>query len=65
VNVGSVGALIVMLIVAVVAHTGDALELGVNVYVDDPTVAVDTTEGLQVPAMPLSDVKERVPGVSF
>ena len=64
-NVGSVGALIVILIVAVVAHVGAALELGVNVYVDVPTAAVDTAEGLHVPAIPLSDVKERVPGVSF
>ena len=57
--------MIVILIVAVVAHVGAALELGVNVYVDVPTAAVDTAEGLHVPAIPLSDVRERVPGVSF
>jgi hypothetical protein len=53
VNVGVVDALTVITIVVVVAHVGDAAELGVNVYV---VVAVLFNAGDHVPTILLVEV---------
>ena len=53
VNVGVVGGFTVMVIVVLVAHVGEAVEVGVNVYV---VVAVLFIAGDHVPAIPLFDV---------
>jgi hypothetical protein len=65
VNVGVVGALIVIFIVVTVAHVGTAVDVGVKVYVCEPTVEVETVAGFHVPAMLLFDVVGKVPGVPF
>ena len=54
-----------MLIVVVVAQVGAAVDVGVNVYDCEPTVAVESVAGFHVPAMPLFDVVGNVPGVPF
>ena len=51
--------------VAIVAHVGDAIELGVNVYVCVPTVLVLITDGDHVPDILLLDGVGNVPGVAF
>ena len=64
-NVGVVGALIVIFIVVPVAHVGADVDVGVKVYVCVPTVEVETAAGFHVPAMLLFDVVGKAPGVPF
>ncbi len=52
-NVGVVNRFTVIVIVAVVAHVGDAEDVGVNVYV---VVVVLFNAGDQLPSMPLFEV---------
>jgi hypothetical protein len=65
VNVGVVNAFTVTFIVAVVAHVGEEVDIGVNVYVAVPAVAVEIIAGFQVPTMLLLDVVGKAVGVSF
>jgi hypothetical protein len=57
VNVGVVGGLTVIVIVVVVAHVGEAVDIGVNVYV---VVAVLFIAGDHVPVTALFDVVGKV-----
>ena len=50
---------------AVDAHVGEAVDVGKNVYIAAPTVAVDIVTGFQVPEMLLFDVVGKVAGVAF
>jgi hypothetical protein len=55
----------VILMVVDVAHVGAAVDVGVKVYVCDPTEVVLMTEGLHVPAIPFEEVVSKLPGVAF
>jgi hypothetical protein len=52
-------------IVAVVAQVGVAVELGVKVYAELPTDAVEIVAGSQVPEIPLVDVDCKAPEELF
>jgi hypothetical protein len=68
VKVGVVGSLMVIVIVAVVAHVGvPAAEAnGVNVYVWEPAVVVEIVDGFQVPEIGVAFVEfaGKLPGVA-
>ena len=59
---GIVFGLIVILIVAVVAHWPAA---GVKVYNGVPTLLVFIVAGDHVPVIPFIDVSGKVPGIAF
>ena len=58
-------ALIIIISVVPVAHVGTAVDVGVKVYVCEPTVEVEIVAGFHVPAILLFDVVGKVPGVPF